>query len=278
MEKREEQTEAVHRAELESILDTKWMARTSFWAEKTDSTNKWAKESAKKNGGTELNGALFLAGEQTAGKGRLGRVWTSPAGKNVYMTLLLQRPEIAIENASRLTLVMGLSVAQAAKRITGKSVGIKWPNDVVMSGKKICGILTEMQITDQMPESIIVGVGINVNQEEFPEELCDKATSLALEKEENIDRMEVIAGTMKCFEENYELFLKTQDLSLLKEAYESLLLNKDQPVRILEKGGESRGTARGITNEGELLVEDECGAVRKVFSGEVSVRGLYSYV
>lgn len=278
MAKREEQTEAVYRAELESILDTKWMARTSFWAEKTDSTNKWAKESAKKNGGTELNGALFLAGEQTAGKGRLGRVWTSPAGKNVYMTLLLQRPEIAIENASRLTLVMGLSVAQAAKRITGKSVGIKWPNDVVMSGKKICGILTEMQITDQMPESIIVGVGINVNQEEFPEELCDKATSLALEKEENIDRMEVIAGTMKCFEENYELFLKTQDLSLLKEAYESLLLNKDQPVRILEKGGESRGTARGITNEGELLVEDECGAVRKVFSGEVSVRGLYSYV
>lgn len=263
---------------LDEILKTRWIARKSFWKEATDSTNTWAKETAKSAEGTELDGALFLADQQTMGKGRLGRVWSSPAGQNVYMTLLLQKPDLAPEHASTLTLVMGLSVAQAAEKITGEKTGIKWPNDVVMSGKKICGILTEMQIKEQFPEFIIIGVGININQEEFPEELLDKATSLLLETGKTFSREEVIAQTMACFEKNYELFLKTQDLSSLKQDYEAMLLNKGQPVRILEKDGESLGTARGITKCGELLVEDEEGMLRKISSGEVSVRGLYSYV
>lgn len=222
-----------------------------FWAEKIDSTNTWAKEQAKKNGGTELNGALFLAEEQTAGRGRFKRVWTSLAGQNIYMTLLLWKPEIALENISQLTLVMGLSVAQAAGMITGKKAGIKWPNDVVMAGKKICGILTEMQIKDMAPEFVIIGVGVNINQREFPEEICDKATSLSLESGNVLDRVQVTAEIMKCFEENYELFLKTQDLSLLKESYEELLLNKNQQVRILEKeekAGELPEESQGRVN------------------------------
>lgn len=270
--------EKCHEEVLDRVLETKWMARKFFWTEKTDSTNIWAKEQAKKNGGAELNGALFLAEEQTAGRGRFGRVWTSPAGQNAYMTLLLWKPETALENTSQLTLVMGLSVAQAAGNLTGQKAGIKWPNDVVISGKKICGILTEMQIKDMAPEFVLIGVGVNINQREFPEEISDKATSLSLESGKSLDRMMVIAEIMKCFEKNYELFLKTQNLSLLKQDYEDLLLNKDQQVRILEKECESRGTARGITEQGELLVEDENGMVRKIFSGEVSVRGLYSYV
>ena len=157
-------------------------------------------------------------------------------------------------------------------------MGIKWPNDVVMSGKKICGILTEMRVLNTMPEYITIGVGINVNQREFPPELQDKATSLFLETEQEQSRAAVAARTMEYFEEYYEKFLQTQDLRLLKEPYEALLLNKDQPVRILEKNSESRGIARGITETGELLVEEENGEIRKVLSGEVSVRGLYSYV
>ena len=249
-----------------------------FWKSSVDSTLIWAKEEAKKSVGKGRDRALFVADEQTAGKGRLGRVWTSVPGENIYMTLLLMRPEVRIENASSLTLVMGLSVAEAVEGVVGVTAGIKWPNDIVLSGKKICGILTEMQIKEQKPEFIMIGVGINVNQKEFQEELRDKATSVFLETGRELSRENLIEKVAECFWKNYDIFLKTQDLSLLKEDYEKRLLNKNQQVRILEKATETIGTARGITDTGELLVEDLKGEMRKVFSGEVSVRGLYSYV
>lgn len=264
--------------QLEKQLQTRWMGKKVFYREETESTITWAKEAAKTGSREELDGALFLAEAQTGGKGRIGRVWNSPPGQNIYMNLLLMEPEIAPMNAASLTLVMGLSVAQAVTEVTGKKAGIKWPNDVVMSGKKICGILTEMQISGNMPKYITIGVGINVNQKEFPEELQDKATSLMLETGDILAREEVAAKTLEYFEKNYEKFLETQDLSLLKTEYEALLLNRNQPVRLIEKGTESRGIARGITEKGELLVEFETGEIRKVLSGEVSVRGLYSYV
>jgi BirA family biotin operon repressor/biotin-[acetyl-CoA-carboxylase] ligase len=135
-----------------------------------------------------------------------------------------------------------------------------------------------MKLKGQNPEYIVIGVGINVNQKKFPPELGDKATSLALEIGEEADRIEGIARIMECFEENYKKFLRTKDLSLMKEDYESLLLNKDQQVRILEKNSQWQGTARGINDRGELLVEDSHGNLREILSGEVSVRGLYSYV
>ncbi|MFQ6809954.1 MAG: biotin--[acetyl-CoA-carboxylase] ligase [Blautia sp.] len=263
---------------LEKQLQTKWMGKKLFYREQTESTITWSKEAAKNGCKKELDGAVFLAEAQTRGKGRIGRVWNSPPRENIYMNLLLMEPEIFPENAASLTLVMGLSVAQAAIEVTGKSAGIKWPNDVVMSGKKICGILTEMQVSGTMPKYITIGVGINVNQREFPEELQDKATSLRLEKGEILEREEMAAKTLEYFEKNYEKFLQTQDLSFLKSEYEALLLNQNQPVRLIEKGIESRGIARGITGKGELLVELETGEVKKVLSGEVSVRGLYSYV
>ena len=126
--------------ELEKQLQTRWMGKKVFYREETESTITWAKEAAKAGSREELDGALFLAEAQTGGKGRMGRVWTSPPGQNIYMNLLLMEPEISPMNAASLTLVMGLSVAQAATEVTGKKAGIKWPNDVVMSGKKICGI------------------------------------------------------------------------------------------------------------------------------------------
>lgn len=263
---------------LEEQLQTRWMGKKLFYREQTESTITWSKETARNGCKKDLDGAVFLAEAQTGGMGRIGRVWNSPPRENIYMNLLLMEPEIAPPNAASLTLVMGLSVAQAVIEITGKPVGIKWPNDVVMSGKKICGILTEMQVSGAMPKYITIGVGINVNQTEFPEELQDKATSLMLERGQILKREEVAAKTLEYFEKNYERFLQTQDLSLLKPEYEALLLNQNQPVRLIEKGMESRGIARGITEKGELLVEFETGEVKKILSGEVSVRGLYSYV
>ncbi len=268
--------------QFQECLRTERIARQVLWKEEIDSTNNWAREYAGSrcwmDKGTDPDGTLFVAEKQTVGKGRQGRIWTSPPGENIYMSLLLWKPEIKTVSASRLTLVMGLSVARGIEMLTGRKAGIKWPNDVVYSGKKICGILTEMKIQKGEPEHIVVGVGINVNQTEFSTELQDKATSVFLETGKKADRIAGIARVMECFEKNYRKFLRTEDLSLMKEEYESLLLNKDRQVRIIEKTGQWQGTARGINDRGELLVEDSRGYLREIMSGEVSVRGLYTYV
>ena len=268
--------------QFQECLRTERIARQVLWKEEIDSTNNWAREYAGSrcwmDKGTDPDGTLFVAEKQTVGKGRQGRIWTSPPGENIYMSILLWKPEIKTVSASRLTLVMGLSVAQGIEMLTGRKAGIKWPNDVVYSGKKICGILTEMKIQKGKPEHIVVGVGINVNQTEFSTELQDKATSVFLETGKKADRIAGIARVMECFEKNYRKFLRTEDLSLMKEEYESLLLNKDRQVRIIEKTGQWQGTARGINDRGELLVEDSRGYLREIMSGEVSVRGLYTYV
>ena len=268
--------------QFQECLRTERIARQVLWKEEIDSTNNWAREYAGSRcwteEGTDPDGTLFVAEKQTGGKGRQGRIWTSPPGENIYMSLLLWKPEIKTVSASQLTLVMGLSVAQGIEALTGRKAGIKWPNDVVYSGKKICGILTEMRIQEGKPEHIVIGVGINVNQTEFSPELQDKATSVFLETEKKADRISGIARVMEYFEKNYRKFLRTEDLSLIKENYESLLLNKDQQVRIIEKTGQWQGIARGINNRGELLVEDSRGYMHEIMSGEVSVRGLYSYV
>ena len=268
--------------QFQECLRTERIAPQVLWKEEIDSTNNWAREYAGSRcwteEGTDPDGTLFVAEKQTGGKGRQGRIWTSPPGENIYMSLLLWKPEIKTVSASQLTLVMGLSVAQGIEALTGRKAGIKWPNDVVYSGKKICGILTEMRIQEGKPEHIVIGVGINVNQTEFSPELQDKATSVFLETEKKADRISGIARVMEYFEKNYRKFLRTEDLSLIKENYESLLLNKDRQVRIIEKTGQWQGIARGINNRGELLVEDSRGYMHEIMSGEVSVRGLYSYV
>ena len=124
----------------------------------------------------------------------------------------------------------------------------------------------------------VIGVGINVNMESFPEEMADKATSLYLESGHPFDRAQVVGLVMKHFEENYERFVQTEDLSGLKPDYEKMLANLNQPVRVLDQNDPYEGTARGINAGGELLVERADGTVEEVNSGEVSVRGLYSYV
>ena len=268
--------------QFQECLRTERIARQVLWKEEIDSTNNWVREYAGSRcwteEGTDPDGTLFVAEKQTGGKGRQGRIWTSPPGENIYMSLLLWKPDIKTVSASQLTLVMGLSVAQGIEALTGRKAGIKWPNDVVYSGKKICGILTEMRIQEGKPEHIVIGVGINVNQTEFSPELQDKATSVFLETGKKADRISGIARVMEYFEKNYRKFLRTEDLSLIKENYESLLLNKDRQVRIIEKTGQWQGIARGINNRGELLVEDSRGYMHEIMSGEVSVRGLYSYV
>ena len=253
-------------------IHTKWAGKTVHFARETDSTNLWIKRLAKE-GAPE--GTLALAEFQSAGRGRLGRSWEVPEGTSVMMSILL-RPKFEPQYAPTLTLVMGMAVAKAVKKL-GFDVSIKWPNDVVVSHKKICGILTEMGVRDGKIDYAVIGVGINVNIREFPEEMADKATSLYLESGRKFDRSQLPGLVMEAFEEYYEKFAATCDLSGLKEKYESILANYNQPVRVLAKEP-YEGVARGITDGGELLVEKTDGTIVAVSAGEVSVRGLYSYV
>ena len=253
-------------------IHTKWAGKTVHFARETDSTNLWIKRLAKE-GAPE--GTLALAEFQSAGRGRLGRSWEVPEGTSVMMSILL-RPKFEPQYAPMLTLVMGMAVSKAVKKF-GFDVSIKWPNDVVVSHKKICGILTEMGVRDGKIDYAVIGVGINVNIREFPEEMADKATSLYLESGREFDRSQIPGLVMEAFEKYYEKFAATCDLSGLKEEYESILANYNQPVRVLAKEP-YEGVARGITDGGELLVEKTDGTIVAVSAGEVSVRGLYSYV
>lgn len=253
-------------------IHTKWTGKTVHFAREIDSTNLWIKRLAKE-GAPE--GTLALAEFQSAGRGRLGRSWEVPEGTSVMMSILL-RPKFEPQYAPMLTLVMGMAVAKAVKKL-GFDVSIKWPNDVVVSHKKICGILTEMGVRDGKIDYAVIGVGINVNIREFPEEMADKATSLYLESGKEFDRSQIPGLVMEAFEKYYEKFAATCDLSGLKEEYESILSNYNQPVRVLAKEP-YEGVARGITDGGELLVEKTDGTIVAVSAGEVSVRGLYSYV
>lgn len=262
------------REEIMSHMDTCWAGQKVFFYEETDSTNTRAKAGGEAG---DLHGALFVAEKQNAGKGRRGRTWQSPAGSSIYMSILL-RPSFEPSKAPMLTLIMAYSVAMALEEEEKISAKIKWPNDLVLNKKKICGILTEMSAEVDYINYVVIGVGINANTESFPEEISETATSLKLESGEKVRRAGLIAAVMKKFEEYYEQFCAAKDLSFLMEGYNQILVNRDRQVCVLEPGGEYLAEALGINEKGELLVRREDGSIGQVFAGEVSVRGIYGYV
>lgn len=260
---------------IESYIDTAQIGRSIVFRKETGSTNIDAKALAEKG---EPSGTLVVADMQTAGRGRKGHGWVAPAGKNIYMTLLL-RPDCPPDKASALTLVMAIAVYEAVCEILPKDCcGIKWPNDVVANNKKICGILTEMSAEPECIHYVVTGAGINVNQEDFPEEIRETATSLFLESGQMSDRSRLTARVMHFFEQNYALFEKTWNLEYLQDKYNTMLINMDRQVRVLDPKGAYDGIARGINEKGELIVErGDTGETVLVYAGEVSVRGVYGY-
>lgn len=294
-------------------LTTTWAGRPLYFYEQTDSTNLRAKQEAE-NGAPQ--GTLIVADMQTAGRGRSGRTWNSPAGANLYFTLVL-RPEYEIAKASMMTLVMALAVARGIVKAVEKKavcgvdqvkestcdaeavaeagsevrpeVSIKWPNDIVINGKKVCGILTELCVEQGRIKYAVIGVGVNVGRQEFPTELAATATSLeeelATQKSEEAKRQELdtfceelLANILQAFEEKYETFCRGENFSGLMEEYNRLLVNRGREVRVLDPKGEYTGLCKGINEKGELLVELPDGREEAVYAGEVSVRGIYGYV
>ena len=253
---------------------TRWAGQEIVCFTETDSTNVRARKLGE-NGAA--HGTLVVAEQQTAGRGRRGRGWESPAGSSIYMSLLL-RPEFLPNKAPMLTIVMAYSVATALREQTGLDFRIKWPNDIVLNGKKVVGILTEMSTEIEYINHVVIGVGINVNTEAFPEEICATATSIRRESGKTWRRAELIAAILRQFEVQYERFVKEEDLAYLREAYDAILVNCNREVRILGEKDGNRAVALGIDDQGELLVRKEDGTVTSVYAGEVSVRGIYGYV
>ena len=168
-----EGADVITQAELASMLHTQWIGTRLEYFDETDSTNTRARKLAEEGA---PHGTLVIADSQSSGKGRRGRLWTSPRGVGIWMSMLL-RPDIAPVHASMLTLIAGMAVVRGVKESTGLDAMIKWPNDAVLAGRKICGILTEMSTEDETIRYVITGIGINVNIDEFPEEIRDTATS-----------------------------------------------------------------------------------------------------
>ena len=261
-------------AEIKSLMHTDWVAKEVLYFDTIDSTNTKAQELAEKG---YQSGTLVVADKQESGKGRRGRSWVSPSGTGIFMTLMI-KPDINPNNASMLTLVAALAVAKAITSVTGEEAMIKWPNDIVVNGKKVCGILTEMNAQFDYINHIVVGIGINVHNESFPEEISQMASSLMIEAGgKRFHRAQIIAETMSYFEQYYDTFLKTQDLSALVREYDELLVNRNKSVRVLDPKEPFDGKAMGITPKGELIV-DTWESRKLVSSGEVSVRGIYGYV
>ena len=260
--------------ELKSLMQTQWVGRNIVCYPETDSTNLRIRELGDAGA---PHGTLAVADMQTSGRGRRGRTWESPPGSSIYMSILL-RPDIIPGAAPMLTLVMACSVAEGISDCENVDVRIKWPNDVIAGGKKLVGILTEMSTQIDYINHVTIGVGINVNMTEFPENIRDTATSLRLETGHKVRRAPLIAAIMKRFEENYAVFLKTQDMSGLMEKYSGMLINLDRDVLVLGAEDSYKAHALGIDRQGELIVRREDGTEEKIYAGEVSVRGVYGYV
>ncbi len=260
-------------SEIKEKLNTQFLGQKIEYRKEVDSTNNLAKELARK-GASE--GTLIVADKQTSGKGRLGRSWESPAGTGIWMSLIL-RPDILPQYASQLTLVAGLGVCEAIKKSTGLEAKIKWPNDVVVNGKKVCGILTEMSAEIERINYVVVGIGINANMESFPEEL-PYASSLKIESQEECVRRDIIKDFLEIFERDYKNYKIDMNLESMRSRYEENCITLHKKVKLIKQDEECIAEAIGITNLGTLMVRYENGMQEEVISGEVSVRGLYGYV
>ena len=245
----------------------------------TDSTNTRAKELLRKGENTET-GTLLLADRQTAGRGRMGRSFSSPAGEGIYMSLIL-KPELSPEKYHMITLLAAMAISQAFENLYKIKADIKWPNDILVHEKKLVGILTE----GVLPDYVILGIGINVNNQSFPEQLTN-AGSLLLETGKPQDRSVLVREVLICFYELYDSFLSTGDLAFIKDAYNSKLLHLNKEIYVipyertkqiensyeLSTEGLTPVLCLGIEKNGALICKDAAGNLIYVNSGEVSIR------
>ncbi|WP_018922280.1 biotin--[acetyl-CoA-carboxylase] ligase [Salsuginibacillus kocurii] len=255
--------------EIKSRLETEHLGQHVIYNEEVTSTQDLAHEQAQKSA---PEGTIVVADRQTKGKGRLGRVWHSPPEHGLWTSLIL-RPNIPPYKAPQLTLLTAVAVAEGAGNLTGAEAEIKWPNDVLLNGKKLCGILTEMQSEADMIHAIIVGIGMNVNQQvqDFPEELKGIATSLRLEYGAPFRRADVLKEILERFEYWYQRFL-TEGFEPVRNQWEVYALSFGRRIKARTIQGTIYGIAKGITADGVLLLEDDEGKTQQIYSADIEIQ------
>lgn len=262
--------------ELAGALAGRTVGRELVCLEETDSTN----NEVKRRSASASDGLVVLAGRQTGGRGRRGRSFVSPEGKGLYLSVLLKPSVSTLSQVSSITAWTAVAVCNAVERACGVRPGIKWPNDVVLEGKKLCGILTELELEAESGALgyVVVGIGINVSQteEDFGPEVAPVAISLAQVLESVPRRAELAAAVIAAMDEMYAAFPGRRDEYL--ERYRRDCLNVGRAVRVTGPDGVREGFAEEIDDDFALVVRWNDGERKALFSGEVSVRGLLGYV
>ena len=252
-------------------LKTKFIGKNVLHFETIDSTNDYA----KKIGNELRDGSVIISEEQTKGKGRLGRVWESKAGEGIWMSIIL-KPNIIPNKAPFITLIAGASIVKALN-ILGVDAKIKWPNDITINNKKLSGILTELSAEIERVNYIVVGIGMNVKDTDFEEELQDKATSLYKENY-NVSRIDIVKEILCQFEKLYLDYIEKDDkkevLDICRQY--SAIINKE--IYVIKNDQKELVDCNGINEEGNLIIKNKDGNLEEIMSGEVSIRGVKGYV
>lgn len=259
----------VSEAEIKSNLKTSLIGKEIIVLESVGSTNDYIKENAQKL----MDGTVVTTREQTKGKGRLGRIWKNKKDDDISFSFLL-RPELSPMEVSAITPLCGLAVAKGLNRYFDFDAKIKWPNDIIVGNKKICGMLTEMSCEFDRLEYLVVGIGVNVMSKAFPEEIAHKATSCVLQSNKEINKNQLLAVILKQIEDillggNYRF--NKENL----EEYKAYCATLGRKVTFTRRGESVEGVATDINNDGELVVTLPDNTTETVFSGEVTAQGIY---
>ncbi|HHX17417.1 MAG TPA: biotin--[acetyl-CoA-carboxylase] ligase [Clostridium sp.] len=273
--------DVINSKEIMEERESKLLGKNIIYFPEIDSTNNYAKKIAQE--GCE-EGTVVIADLQTSGRGRLGRQWNSADKKGILMSVVL-KPKISIEELQIITLVASVTVVEAIKELTGIDLGVKWPNDIILDGRKVCGILIEASMEMDKINFVVLGIGLNVwhEKEDFFGELEEKATSLSIYMRKKgqlndiiIRRSEIIKRILYKLEGLYDKVNKG-DLESITALWRKYSVTLGKEVLIVVKGEQHSGMAIDITKEGKLIVECIDGTRKEVLSGEIFVRGLLGY-
>jgi BirA family biotin operon repressor/biotin-[acetyl-CoA-carboxylase] ligase len=251
-------------ADITAGLEGRWLQGPVLHFVSVASTNDLAKDLARQG---YPEGSVLVAETQTAGRGRLGRVWESPPGTGIYLSVIL-RPPLPPAELPKLTLTAAVAVVGAIKEATGVATGIKWPNDILLAGRKLGGILTEMETESDRMSHVILGVGLNINTAVFPEHLAGLATSLA-GAGRPYSRLGIVRAFLRTLDGLYGRFLG-QEFPDILDQWRRAAVTLGRPVTIRQGGREISGLALDVAPDGALLVEKPGGEVERVISGEIA--------
>ncbi|MBN1830305.1 MAG: biotin--[acetyl-CoA-carboxylase] ligase [Deltaproteobacteria bacterium] len=255
------------------MTDSKWSSISSrkvHYIEELDSTNIHAHKLAE-SGAEE--GETVVADRQLKGRGRLSRTWQSPAGKNVYLSIIIKPSLLLPERASQITIAAGVAVAQVISIYCRGNAMLKWPNDVLVNNKKICGILTELKTKGREIDYIVVGIGINVNiaKDEFPEEFRERATSIFEETARLSSRIDVARDICRSFDVWRHRLLHAGGFESVREEWLRISAMKGKTVKIDDRGTLHVGTMENLGDCGELILRDNEGRLIPILAGDATV-------